>query len=426
MVFVLPLRNIPFPLLRFWCLSPVWQLQQVLICSTCLWLLTGNAVGAITEKVVNSVTPSVTTCDPDALATDCESQSVEVRSQLSPELEIPPELKNFLIAAPENFNPGLRLPPPPPPTPPPTPPAAPPQQVPSPSTDRQTPVVELDNLQVNFRSDEDNLGQRNQFIEPTVQFRLDNGNRILFTTGLNSFNQSGIESITNIPLQLGWEGELGQVRLRAAAGVDFYDRLPTTPNLDLRADIPILPNVTLSPVLEQGSYKFNARTLDNQITAWRYGPDLYWEINSNTSFFSSLRFGNYNDGNVEQQSFSRLEHRSGQFTIAANLFNWSYEQDREPESGYFSPPDFLVYNGEVAWEGDVFDFLRCRLTATFGQQRLLGQTTNATSYQTRCTVRISPNVETDFGYAFSDVLNRSAGQDDYTGSSLTGQLRITF
>jgi hypothetical protein len=103
--------------------------------------------------------------------------------------------------------------------------------------------------------------------------------------------------------------------------------------------------------------------------------------------------GLYNDGNQEWQSFSRLEQKIGQFYLAANLFTWSYQEDLETQNGYFSPPDFLVYNAEIGWEGDVFDFLSCRLAATVGRQRLDGEFDNANGYEARCTAQISPNVE---------------------------------
>ncbi|MEH2395727.1 MAG: hypothetical protein V7K21_30120 [Nostoc sp.] len=336
----------------------------------------------------------------------------------------------ILIAAPENFNPSLRLPPvlPEPPqnsSPPPT------------STKPETPDAILESIDTDYRYDTDNFGQTNFFLEPTVKFRLSNGNRIFFKTGFNFFKQRGVESITNFPLQVGWQGKIGQVTLQTAAGVDVFNRLPTAINLNAKVEAPIsLPRVSssgrllsaviLSGNLEQGPYKSNARTLDNQITAWRFGPDLYWQIDRNTSLFSSLRLGSYNDGNSEVQSFSRLERKFGQFSLAANLFTWSYDHDLERTSGYFSPPDFLVYNGEVAWEGDITNFLRCRLAANLGRQRLKGEFDNANTYQTRCTVKVSPNIELDLGYSFSNVRNQETGGSAYSGNSLTGQLRVKF
>ncbi len=333
------------------------------------------------------------------------------------------------IAGPENFNPGLRLPPSPPQLPAePTPPPA--------STESDTSAIVLESLTTDFRRDVDNFDNQNQFIEETAQFRLPNGNRLRVRTGLNSFDQPDIESITNIPLQVGWEGKIDGVTVEVAGGVDLFDRLPTALNFRGRVEAPIAlkvspsgqleSGVVVSGIVEQGPYKVNAETLDNQITAWRFGPSVFWQIDRNTSFFSSLRLGDYNDGNEEFQSFSRLERKFGQFSVAANLFAWSYQQDLETESGYFSPPDFLVYSGELAWQGDVFDFLRCRLAATLGRQRLTGEIDNANSYQARCTAKLSPNVEADLGYGFSNIRSQDSEGSSYKSQSFTGQLRIRF
>ena len=352
-------------------------------------------------------------------------------SELTEEVtKVNPEATPILMAAPENFNPDLQLPPVLP---------EPPQNSSPPKTSTQPakPDAVLESIHTDYRYDTDNFGQTNLFFEPTVEFRLNNGNKIFFKTGFNFFEQRGVESITNFPLQVGWQGKIGQVTLQTAAGVDVFNRLPTTINLNAKVEVPISPpqvsssgqllsTVVLSGNLEQGPYKSNAQTLDNQITAWRFGPDLYWQINRNTSLFSSLRLGSYNDGNSEVQSFSRLERKFGQFSLAANLFNWSFDRNLERTSGYFSPPDFLVYNAEVAWEGDIANFLRCRLAANLGQQRLQGEFDNAYTYQTRCTVKVSPNIEADLGYSFSNVRNQETGGSAYSGNSLTGQLRVKF
>ncbi|HEY9673170.1 MAG TPA: hypothetical protein V6D11_17130 [Waterburya sp.] len=332
------------------------------------------------------------------------------------------------IAAPENFNPGLRLPPPPQPLAQPTPPSA--------STESVTPAVKLESLTTNFRRDSDNFNQTNQFIEETAQFRLRNGNRFRFKTGINYFEQRDFESVTNIPLQVEWEGKIDKVTVAVGGGVDVFDHLPTALDFNARVEAPIgikvspsgqlQSGVVVSAVVEQGPYKFNAQTLNNQITAWRFGPNLYWQIDPNTSLYSSLRLGSYNDGNFEQQSFSRVEHKFGQFFVAANLFNWNYRRDVEKTTGYFSPPDFLVYNGEVGWEGNVFERLRCRLAATLGQQRLQGEWDIANSYQARCTAKLSPSLEADFGYAYTNVQNRQTERSGYNNQSFTGQLRVKF
>ncbi|HAZ45508.1 MAG TPA: hypothetical protein DDW76_30010 [Cyanobacteria bacterium UBA11369] len=341
-------------------------------------------------------------------------------------------LHKQLIAAPENLQPDRDTPVRSQPEP------APPQEVAPPSEKPPEPgsasQLKLEGLQVDFRDDLDNYDQHNRFIEPTFRIRLPNGQLIRFKSGYNTFEQRDFDTVTNIPLQAVWEGKVGPVTLQAGGGVDVFNLLPTALNLNFKADAPIFINQTpegkldsglfLSGILEQGPYKFNAQTLENQITAWRFGPNLYWQIDPNTSFFTLYRRGQYNDGNHENQTFSRLERKFGQFFVAANLFTWSYEEDRSQKSGYFSPQDFLVYNGEVGWEGDITNFLRCRVFGNFGQQRLDGTFDNAYSYQGRCTAKISPNVEADFGYGASNVRNRAG--DDYNNRSFTGQLRVNF
>jgi hypothetical protein len=428
------------------------KLQWGVIGSVGIWTLSGTMLQAA-EPHNNWYSPTESTeriikSSPEYLSVNSELLTqAEVKAATPTALNFgesafskpaPEQLKPtpVLIAAPENFNPSLRVPPPKPPAPEPPQPS----ENSNPSATSSEPVepfAVLENIQTDYRYDSDNFGQNNLFIEPTAQFRLSNGNKILVKTGFDYFEQRGVESVTNIPFQIGWQGKIGEVTLQTAAGVDLFNRLPTAINLNAKVEAPILqPQVsssgkllslmTVSVNLEQGPYKSNARTLENEITAWRYGPDLYWQIDRYTSLFSSLRLGNYNDGNSEVQTFSRLERKFGQFSVAANLFSWSYDRDLERTSGYFSPNDFLVYNAELAWEGDISNFLRCRLAANLGRQRLKGEFDNASTYQTRCTVKVLPNIEADIGYSLSNVRNQDTGGSTYEGNSLTGQLRIKF
>lgn len=418
------------------------HVQWIVICSAGIWLLDTPKLQAATELSLAPTTfeieiknspPDLTEQMPSA--DQPENLNPETTSSFadsSVELHYPSKPLPQLMAAPENFNPGLRLPPPSPPQPS-SPPSQPPASI---STDPVTPAVELESLTTDFRRDSDNFDQRNLFIEQTAQFRLRNGNRFRIKTGFNSFEQQGFESVTNIPLRVEWEGKLDGVNLTVGGGVDVFDRLPTALNLNTKVEVPLAMKVSpsgqlqsgviVSAVVEQGPYKANAQTLDNQITAWRFGPSIYWQIEPNTSLYSSLRLGSYNDGNFEQQSFSRLEHKIGQFSVAANLFNWIYTRDVQETSGYFSPRDFLVVNGEVAFEGNVFEKLRCRVAAALGRQRLSGEWTNGNTYQGRCTAKLSPNVEADIGYGFSNVRNRDSEGSAYNNQSLTGQLRVRF
>jgi hypothetical protein len=429
------------------------HVQGIVILSAGIWILDIPKLQAATENSVSTKTvengklpPELTQqIPPTGKLENLNPETVSSFESSSVELHYPSKPLPQLMAAPENFNPELRLPSaqplPPQPLPPQPLPAQPLPPQPSPSappasTEPVTSAVKLESLTTDFRRDTDKSGQDNLLIEQTAQFRLRNGNRFRLKTGFNSFDQKEIESVTNIPLRVEWEGKVDRVNLTVGGGVDVFDRLPTALNLNAKAEVPFALKVSpsgqlqsvvlVSVVVEQGPYKSNVQTLENQITAWRFGPNIYWQIDPNTSLYSSLRLGSYNDGNFEQQSFSRLERKFGQFSIAANLFNWNYTDDVQQTSGYFSPPDFLVYNGEVAFEGNVFKNLSCRLAATLGQQRLSGEWDKANSYQARCTAKLSPNVEADLGYAFSNTKNQNTGGSGSSRQSFTGQLRIRF
>lgn len=332
----------------------------------------------------------------------------------------------WLLSSADNFNPKLSKPVPPPVVPPPPapkskPPAPAPQTVQS-----HTPTLIPQDLKTDVRLDRDNSDQRNFFLEATPRFKLPNGDILQFTTGRTTFREPGINSIVNIPLRVGWEKQVQSVKIQSEVGVDLFDRLAPVPNFNLNVSAPVSPSASLVGIISYGAYKVNAKTLEQEISALRVGPNFFWQLDRNTSFFSFYRFGHYSDGNLEHQIFGRLEHRLGQFSIAANAFSWSYQQDVSSTHGYFSPPDFLVYNAELAWEGNPFDFLHCRLSANLGKQRLNGVFSNANLYTARCTATVTPKVEADLGYTTSNINDRSTNSSPYRSESITGQIRVKF
>ncbi|NEQ33150.1 MAG: hypothetical protein F6K04_19495 [Leptolyngbya sp. SIO4C5] len=337
------------------------------------------------------------------------------------------ENRAIYLAAPENLNPGLYRPPVEPDVPDIEQPNPAPNIPPETLTEEKpsVPFWQLENLSVDFSDAFTNFSQGNRFIEPTVSGFLANGDRLAVTSGLNTFTQPDTRSVINVPLKVAWTREIGDFTTTLGGGIDLFDRLPTALNFAANTSVPLGQQAVLSFFVEQGPYKFNATTLNNQITSLRYGPNLYWQINQNTSFFSLVRWGHYNDGNREQQSFSRLEHRAGDFSLAANVFNWRYHQDAEVSSGYFSPPDFLVLNGEIAWEGEVLNWLDCRLTASWGQQRLTGDWTSAFGYSTQCTVEVTESLEFDLKYAFDNVISQTGGSA-FNNRAISGQVRARF
>ena len=337
-----------------------------------------------------------------------------------------------LVAGANNFNPELTLPPSLPQLPQPIPSAAPLPTNPNVDAGKKpaapattsTPLVVLEGLQPDIRNDWNNSGQVNRTIEQTAIFRLNNGDRATVKTGYDTYEQPGSKTATNIPVQFGWETKIDSLKVQPTVGVDFLD-VSTTPNFSLKVDYPLATGLTVSADIQQGAYKFNAKTIENQISALRYGPSIFWTIDPNTSLFSTIHFGNYSDGNAETQSFSRLERKFGEFSLAANLFTWGYKNPTD--KGYFAPADFIVYTGEVAWEGDVIaNVLKCRLSAPLGGQRVNGSTSDAGGYQTKCTAKISPNIEADLGYVFSNVKNQATGLSTANSQSLGTQFRIKF
>jgi hypothetical protein len=375
--------------------------------------------------------------------------------KVQPDIQLPVKSDRLLLAGPENFSPGLELPKPKPePAPAPQPI---PEPVPSPTPDpavisapesvsqqpaEPTPAPEtptkpegsaseprsespgLTKLQTDFRQERDNAGQNNRFLEEAATFQLSNGDTMRFIAGWNSFTTKGVEPLTNIPLKIEWEHTIGASKLLLGTGVDFFDRLSTAPNFDLQVTTPLLPNVTFTGVVQQGLYKTNAETIEAKISAWRLGPTVFWQIDPTTSLSSSFRWGSYSDGNTEYQSFTRLERKFGQFSLAANLFTWHFSENES--TPYFAPSDFLVYSGELAWEGNLTNFLSCRLSASLGWQRVEGKVSNGNTYQGKCTIKLSPSAEINFGYGYSGVIKQNTAENPYNNQTFTGQIRLSF
>lgn len=282
----------------------------------------------------------------------------------------------------------------------------------------------LDSMTTNFQGDDDKTGQVNQIFEPTWKWRFKDGTVISFQTGFNSFKLAGKDSIYDVPLQFGVAKKIGSVNLDVRGGINVFNRVPTTANIEVNANLSVVDGVTLFGFFEQKPYKSNVNTIENQIKIRRFGLNVYWQIDPYTTLFSLYRWGDYSDGNTDQQSFSRLERKWGQFAIAANLFTWFYERASAPNT-YFSPRDFLVYTGELSWQGDIFNFLNCRLAFNAGEQRGAGNFAPANSYQAKCTAKISPSIEANLGYAYSNVRKPDTGLSSKS-ETITGQLRMKF
>jgi hypothetical protein len=388
------------------------------------------AAGGIFAYLLQPTTSSATT----------GSQSVG-NGNISLAQRLSPKLKRWapqLMAGADNFNPDLKVLPQREYIPLPSPPVAPPDRV-APSPGANSGLVEgvnvkpatvgapfaiLEGLQSNIQNNRNNSGQVNQTLESTAILRLNNGDRLLFTTGYNTYEQIGTKTVNNIPLGINWESKINSLKIRPGVGIDILNGA-ITPNFNLKVDYPLTTGLTVSADLQEGAYKFNAKTIENQISALRYGPSIFWQVDKDTSLFSSLHLGSYSDNNQEQQLFSRIERKFGEFSVAGNLFTWNYKNPTD--KGYFAPPDFVVYTGEVAWEGSVIrDVLNCRISASLGGQNVNATSSDAGGYQSKCTVKLSPNFEADLGYSFSNVKSTVPVISNANSQSILGQIRVKF
>ncbi len=226
---------------------------------------------------------------------------------------------------------------------------------------------------------------------------------------------------------------MGKYTVSVTTGIDWFSRAPIGYSFkaNAKADVTIPSKLgkalLVSAEVDYGPYKFNAETIQNRIQYLRARGSFFWQIDSKTTFASINYVGILNDKNLEFQSFNRIERKIGKFTVAGNLFSWNFKQDLSKQSGYFSPPDFLVYNVELAWEDKITKFLSCRLSATLGQQRANHKFSNANTLQALCSAQITKNIGLDFGYAFSNIFTGgNIGNGSANTNTILGGLNVKF
>ncbi len=297
----------------------------------------------------------------------------------------------------------------------------------------KTPLITLKSLSNDSSSSVSSLGQGSQASNGTAVFELFNKDLLSISSGFNTYSQSTVKSVQNIPLKIGWEREIGKYTVSVTTGIDWFSRAPIGYSFkaNAKADV-IIPSklgkaLLVSAEVDYGPYKFNAETIQNRIQYLRARGSLFWQIDSKTTFSSISYVGILNDKNLEFQSFNRVERKIGKFTMAGNLFSWNFKQDLSKQSGYFSPPDFLVYNVELAWEDKITKFLSCRLSATLGQQRANRKFSNANTLQALCSAKLTKNIDLDFGYAFSNIFTGgNIGNGSANTNTILGGLNVKF
>ena len=297
----------------------------------------------------------------------------------------------------------------------------------------KTPLINLKSITNDSSSSVSSLGQGSQASNGTAIFELFNKDLLSVSSGFNTYSQSTVKSVQNIPLKIGWEREMGKYTVSVTTGIDWFSRAPIGYSFraNAKADITIPSKLgkalLVSAEVDYSPYKFNAETIQNKIQYLRTRGSLFWQIDSKTTFSSINYVGILNDKNLEFQSFNRVERKIGKFTVAGNLFSWNFKQDLSKQSGYFSPPDFLVYNVELAWEDKITKFLSCRFSATLGQQRANHKFSNANTLQALCSAQITKNIGLDFGYAFSNIFTGgNIGNGSANTNTFLGGLNIKF
>lgn len=235
------------------------------------------------------------------------------------------------------------------------------------------------------------------------------------------FNQNQTELAENLTLDID-KGKFDNPNVWLGQGIDRLDPFPSQKNFSLHFSNQVLPTMTLSSVIEHGSKKENAKAMLNQINVWRAGSSLYWKLTNNTVLSNSVLLGNYNDGNKDLQTYSRIDQNFGSFSLSADLSTASYEQDLETSSGYFSPSNYLLYSAEAAWKQIFFDSSTCKLALRAGEQKLLNDLSKVYSVGSFCDVVISDKANLDFSYSLANV----SGAERKIYHDFTGTIRFTF
>ncbi len=264
----------------------------------------------------------------------------------------------------------------------------------------------------------------NQLIDTTVRFQPHLGNHEPFIrTGINTFQEKGVEDITHFPLQIGIKKQFKDVSVSAGGGGDFFDRLPATPSLFGSVAWQAAPGISFSGDVTYESDKSSAASLENNIQAVRVTPAVYWQIDQATSIYSSFTWGSYSDGNQEQQVVANVERTFGDFFLKATAFYWAYEQDLD--NGYFDPDGYSLYEGEVGWSGSITETLSCRIAASLGRQVLDKDSSTANGYKGKCTAQLSPTLEAGLGYYYSNTIDAPSSENNQR-SVFSGHVKFRF
>lgn len=217
--------------------------------------------------------------------------------------------------------------------------------------------------------------------------------------GIERYRNRRIESVRNIPIRVGVQGQVNSVRIQGVAGVDLFDDTPASPYIKLQTEAQVNPNLLVSGKVTQERLKFDAIALRSEVSAWRLEPTVYWKFDRNTSLFAGYNLGLYSDSNRENQATVYLRHNIGDFFLAGLGYYQSYAQADRPD--YFSPASFWIYGGELGWDGKLSDTTRFKISASLGEQRYSGISEFFQSYQAELKTRINSAADLELGYRYS-------------------------
>lgn len=243
--------------------------------------------------------------------------------------------------------------------------------------------------------------------------------------GFGNFQQTGITALQNYELDVGLEIRRGDFDFRGSAGIDVFSRVSTVLRLNSRVTYQATPNLNVSANFSYGAYKDNAASLENQISASRLIPSLYWQIDPATDLLMSYTLGLYSDGNTENQALLYLSREFGSFYLGGLLLYWGYANDFD--NGYFAPPDYFLYYGELGFEERLTESVECRVSVGLGRQQYENVNEQTYGLKTGCGIAFMPNVQVDLGYSLSNNARLSSGSGNGSIQQVfQGSINYTF
>jgi len=291
--------------------------------------------------------------------------------------------------------------------------------------------VESWQIDANYLSDNFNLVIRG--VEPSLTWRIAENQKLNFKAGFTTLSgQPFFQPVTIYPVRLGWEGTVGSAQVQAGLTGYTYDRLRPDLGVDARLTVPLAPGLLVGASVERTPMKYAPSTLESpHLTNYTaFGPNLFWQITPTTRLTSLVSLLNVNDGNAGSLSFSKISQQLGAFSLGATLVTTSYARDSAPN--YFTPQDFLIYTGEVGWQGDLAPGWNLRLQFNLGEQRIRGEWSNAYYYEAQLTTQLAKNISAFINYSFGEFqqvtyFRELTGTNQLYGrSQVLTQLRFTY